>query len=186
MSIQDYKKLPTLHVHAKPRLPVIVARMRPSDIESVARLEAQCHVLAWSANAYATELGNPNAYYVVAKTEDGSLAGYGGIWVVVDELHITTIGTDPEMRGRGVGEKMLLALMAEGIERGATRATLEVRETNIAALRLYQKYGFEEAAKRRQYYSDNRENAVIMWAEGIATRDYGQFLRERRAELFGL
>jgi len=185
MSTQDYNKSQPVHVHAKPRLPVVIAKMRPSDIESVAKLEQQCHVLAWSANAYSTELNNPNAYYAVAKTEDGGLAGCGGIWVVVDELHITTLSTDPELRGRGVGEKLLTILMAEGVRRGATRATLEVRESNIVAQRLYEKYGFEHAAKRKQYYSDNRENAIIMWAEGVSTQQYADFLLQRRFELFG-
>jgi len=185
MSIQDYTDRQQVNVYAKPRLEVIVAKMRYSDLESVARLEQKCHTLSWNANAYTTELTNPNAYYAVAKTADGTLAAYGGIWVVVDEIHVTTIGTEPELRGRGVGEKILLALMAEGIRMGATRGTLEVRESNTAAQGLYKKYGFQEAAKRRQYYSDNRENAIIMWAERINSAEYAMFLRERRFELFG-
>jgi ribosomal-protein-alanine N-acetyltransferase len=185
MAIKENQNALPVHVHTKPRIPITISKMRPSDIESVARLERQCHVLAWNANAFATELSNPVASYYVAKTEDGSLAGYGGIWVVVDELHITTISSDPQLRGQGVGDKLLLVLIAEGIRLGATRATLEVRESNLIAQRLYEKYGFKNAAKRRQYYADNRENAIIMWAEGISTQAYAQFLIGRRSELFG-
>ena len=169
----------------QPLFEVSISRMRHSDIEVVTRLEAQVQALAWSANAYITEINNPNAYYAIAKTEDGELAGYGGIWVVMDEMHITNIVTNPKLRGRKIGERILIVLIEEGLRRKATRGTLEVRERNIIAQSLYKKYGFATVAMRRRYYSDNHENAYIMWAENIAGIPYRQMLREARARLFG-
>jgi ribosomal-protein-alanine N-acetyltransferase len=168
----------------RPIEPVKIARMRHSDIEVVTRLERICQPLPWSANAYITELNNPNAYYAVAKTEEGELAGYGGIWVVMDEMHITNLATNPDLRGRRIGERLLIFLIRAGIARGARRATLEVRESNIVAHSLYVKYGFEDVAMRRQYYSDNRENARIMSAEDIAEGPYLDKLQRIEDVLF--
>ena len=168
----------------RPIEPVRIARMRHSDIEAVTRLEQVCQPLPWSANAYTTELNNPNAYYAVAKTDEGELAGYGGIWVVMDEMHVTNIATNPTLRGRRIGERLLIVLIRAGIERGAHRATLEVRESNIVAHNLYLKYGFADVATRRQYYSDNRENAIIMWAEDLMGPAYQEKLWTAESELF--
>ena len=157
--------------------------MRPSDIEAVARLERRCYTLPWNPNSYITELGNTNAFYAVAKRSDGDLVGYGGIWVIVDELHITTLAVDPETRGQKIGERLLNAMMDEGIKRGATRATLEVRQSNKVAQALYHKYGFLDVAQRKAYYSDNNENAIIMWAEELVSPEYQQMLHEFRVRL---
>jgi ribosomal-protein-alanine N-acetyltransferase len=165
--------------------PVIISRMRHSDIEAVSRMERLCQPLPWSANAYTTELNNPNAYYAIAKTSDGELAGYGGIWVIVDELHITTLSANPTMRRRRIGERLLVKLLEEGIKKGATRATLEVRESNIGAQFLYKKYGFKDVAMRKQYYSDNLENAIIMWAEDLRGPGMQDVLLNARCTLFG-
>ena len=169
----------------QPPAPVRITRMRHSDIEAITRLEVICQPLPWSANAYTTELNNPNAYYAVAKTDEGEIAGYGGIWVVMDELHVTNIATNPVMRGRKVAERLLIRLMQEGIRRGATRATLEVRQSNHPAHNLYLKYCFEDVAMRKQYYSDNRENAIIMWAEDLTGAVYQKYLRDAEAAMFG-
>lgn len=163
---------------APPPGPVYLYPMRLEDVEHVSRLERRCYTLPWSSGAYVTEVGNPSAYYLVAKDADGTLLGYGGIWVIMDELHITTLAVDPDARGRRIGERLLLALIYEGIARGAARATLEVRERNAAAHGLYLKYGFEEVAVRKNYYSDNNENAIIMWANNLREPQYGQMLAD--------
>ena len=146
---------------------VFVTDMKTTDVPDVMRLEKRCFTLPWSSSAYLTEIGNTNAHYLVAKLENGALIGYGGVWVVMDEMHITTLAVDPFMRGRRIGERMLIRLLQEGMKRGAVRATLEVRQKNDPAHNLYLKYGFKDVAIRRAYYSDNGENAVIMWAEDV-------------------
>jgi len=165
-------------------LRIHIGPMRHSDIEGVSKLERRCYTLPWSSSAYVTEINNPNAHYLVGKTLDGDLIAYGGIWVIMDELHITTLAVDPSYRGQKVGERLLIVLMEEGIRRGASRATLEVRQSNRVAQNLYRKYGFQEVAMRRSYYSDNGENAVIMWAEELRSPGYQQLLREFKQQLF--
>ena len=160
----------------------LVRRMRLEDIEHVSRLERRCYSLPWSSSAYVTEVGNPSAYYIVATETDNTVVGYAGMWVVMDELHITTIAVDPSRRGRRIGERLLLDLTEEGIRRGASRATLEVRERNAVARRMYEKYGFEDIAIRKNYYSDNGENAIIMWANDLTLPPYQAMLANFKSQ----
>jgi len=101
-----------------------------------------------------------------------SIVGYSGIWVMTDEAHITTIASHPDVRGMGVGELLLVALIHRAIEIGARWMTLEVRATNAVAQNLYRKYTFKEMGVRRRYYSDNGEDALVMWTDAL---DSGSF-----------
>ena len=96
-----------------------------------------------------------------------SVVGYAGIWVMTDEAHVTTIASHPDVRGRGVGEFLLVALIHRGIEVGARWMTLEVRASNAVAQNLYRKYTFKEMGVRRRYYSDNGEDALVMWTDAL-------------------
>ena len=164
---------------------IVIREMRIDDIEYVSRLERRCYTLPWSSSAYVTEVGNSNAYYTVAALPDGTIAGYAGVWVIMDELHMTTIAVDPSVRGLKIGERLLLDVIREGIKRGAERATLEVRERNTVAHNLYLKYGFEDVAVRKNYYSDNGENAIIMWANDLVLPPYQAMLADYEARLAG-
>src|SRR4028119_195836 len=90
----------------------------------------------------------------------------------MDEAHITTLGVDPTIRGRKIGERLLCELLVAARRLGATRATLEVRESNTAAKNLYAKYGFAWVAQRKGYYTDNNENADILWINDMTTNDW--------------
>ncbi len=162
---------------------IVLRPMRLEDIEHISRLERRCYTLPWSSSAYVTEVGNPNAYYIVALDEEETLVAYGGMWVIMDELHITTLAVDPERRGQKIGERLLIELLEEGMSRGAERATLEVRERNIVAHSLYLKYGFGDVAVRKNYYSDNSENAIIMWANSLLSPEYQAMLRDHKHRL---
>jgi ribosomal-protein-alanine N-acetyltransferase len=96
-----------------------------------------------------------------------SIVGYAGIWVMTDEAHVTTIASHPDVRGQGVGELLLVALIHRGIEVGARWTTLEVRASNTVAQSLYRKYTFKEMGVRRRYYSDNGEDALVMWTDAL-------------------
>ena len=106
------------------------------------------------------------------------LAGFAGMWNVYDEAHVTTIGVDPSYRGRGFGEVLLMALFCEAVRRGATWVTLEVRVSNDVAQRLYQKYGMAVQTTRRRYYSDNGEDAHVMWSRSLRDPDYLQTISD--------
>lgn len=163
--------------------PVSVEPMRRGDIPFVSAIERRCYVIPWHENAYYTELSNRSACYLVARLE-GCVVGYAGMWVIVDEAHITTVAVAPEQQGKKIGERLLQGLLEESILHGATRATLEVREHNVVAQNLYRKYGFREAAIRKNYYTDNQENALVMWVDDIHLDSYIQRLRELKHELY--
>jgi len=163
--------------------PVSIEPMRPADIAVVTRIDKRCFPSPWLPSAYATELSNRSACYLVARIGQ-EIIGYGGLWVIMDEAHITTIAVDPDYQGRKIGELMLVALLEEGILQGGSHCTLEVREGNRIAQNLYKKYGFHNAALRKSYYTDNNENALVMWAEEINTVNYQHKLRELRHRLY--
>ena len=159
--------------------------MRGEDISTVLEIEALSFTTTWPANAFVNELNeNKLAHYFVGRL-DGKVVGYGGIWVILEDSHITTIAVHPDYRSRGLGEQMLTHLLDEAMSRGASWITLEVRESNDVAQRLYRKYGFTNVSVRRAYYSDNNENAVVMWAGNLKGQLYRNRLRALRAALYG-
>ena len=162
---------------------VSIEPMLPGDVEAVTRIDRRCYPSPWLTGAYTTELTNCSAAYLVARCASG-VVGYGGQWVVSGEAHITTLAVEPAYQRRRIGERLLIALIEEAWHEGASHITLEVRESNRAAQNLYQKYGFCAAALRKNYYTDNGENAIVMWANGIRTAEFKQRLRELRQRLY--
>ena len=112
-----------------------------------------------------------------------SIVGYAGIWVMTDEAHVTTIASHPVVRGQGVGELLLLALIHRGIEVGARWMTLEVRASNSVAQNLYRKYTFKEMGVRRRYYSDNGEDALVMWTDALDSDTFQAALERNEHKL---
>ncbi len=141
---------------------ISVSMMEKEDIKAVLEIEQECFETPWSENAFNMELKNEFAKYVVARV-DGEIVGYGGLWMILDEGHITNIAVKEEYRGKGVGSKMLKLLICTCKENGIGSMTLEVRRGNESAKTLYKKYGFLEAGIRPKYYEDNGEDALIMW-----------------------
>lgn len=144
-----------------------ISPMGIDDIGDVLRVEALCFSTTWPRNAFHNELTeNKLAHYFIGRNEQGIIA-YGGLWVILEDAHITTVAVNPAFQRRGFGERMLVRLLDEAIARGASWITLEVRESNHAAQALYKKYGFAVVNTRRGYYSDNDENALVMWAGNL-------------------
>ncbi len=161
--------------------PMRIEPMTTADLPAVLRIEGLSFSTSWPVNAFANEIrDNKLAHYFVGRVDDRVVA-YGGIWVILEDSHITTIAVDPACRGRRFGELMLLKLLDEAIVHGASWITLEVRESNDVAQRLYRKYGFTTVSTRRGYYSDNGENALVMWAGNLKGDLYGARLRALRA-----
>lgn len=149
-----------------------VAPMATSDIAAVIRIERACFSTVWPSDAFYNELGtNKLAHYFVGRIGERVVA-YGGIWIILEDSHVTTLAVDPEYRRRRFGEIVLLRLIDEAIERGAAWMTLEVRESNTAAQQLYRKYGFTTVTMRSGYYSDDNESALIMWAGSLKSQLY--------------
>lgn len=163
---------------------VEIAPMTAQDIPAVLEIERRSFATPWPREAYTHELDhNRTAVYLVAR-QDEAAVGYAGMWVVMDEAHITTIAVDPPLRGLGIGERLLIGLIDRAIERGARWIQLEVRQSNMVAQRLYHKYGFREVGIRRHYYSDNGEDAVVMWTGNLG-EDFQQRYRSLRTAFLG-
>ena len=161
---------------------VEIKKMTKDDVHTVSNIEKECFAIPWHESAYLTEITNRSAYYIVSM-QDGKMTGYAGMWVIMDESHITTIGVAKEYRGKKVGEMLLMSLLDEAMKRGARRATLEVRESNNVAQNLYRKYGFAPAAIRRGYYTDNYENAIVMWIDNMSSASYQAEFRALKRRL---
>lgn len=146
----------------------IIRPITPADIDAVWDIEKMCFSVPWSRQSFVLEVEkNRCARYVVAE-HSGTVVGYGGMWLIVDEAHITNIAVHPFFRRKGIGEAILKALMTEAHRMGIDRMTLEVRASNIAAQSLYKKLGFVEVGVRKGYYSDNNDDAIIMWNFSIS------------------
>jgi len=161
---------------------VRIEQMRREDIPRIMEIEKQCFSTPWHESAYLTELVNRSAYYAVGWVDD-KIVGYSGMWVIIDEAHITTIGVDPTYRGKKIGEQIFIAMLEEAQRRGASRATLEVRYSNEVAQSLYRKYGFTPVAIRRGYYSDNNEDAIVMWVDDMFSPEYQEMLKRQKQRL---
>lgn len=164
---------------------LVIEPMREEDIPQIMRIERMCFPTPWHENAFYAELHHEPACYLVAKV-DGQVVGYGGMWVIMDEAHITTLAVKPGYRRQHIGERLLLALLEVALARRARRVTLEVRMSNIPAQNLYAKYGFRAVAIRKGYYADTREDALIMWTDDIQTPEYQRMLRTNRWKLLRL
>jgi len=163
--------------------PIVIEEMRIDDIDPVQEVERASFPVPWPANAFRHELTqNKNAHYIVAK-EGEHIVGYAGLWLSLDEAHITTFAVLPQYRRRKIGERMLLSLFERAEKLGAEWLTLEVRASNLPAQRLYEKYGFRPAGVRRRYYSDNNEDAIIMWTERLRDRAVRDRIARLRATL---
>lgn len=139
--------------------------MREEDIDQIVNIEKLSFTIPWSKESFYNELyKNQFASYLVI--EDGEkIIGYCGVWIVVDEAHITNIAILPEYRGRKLGDALLAKVIQMAREMGAQSMTLEVRVSNHVAQNLYRKFGFENGGIRKGYYTDNHEDALVMWVK---------------------
>jgi len=137
--------------------------MREEDIDQVLEVEHASFTTPWSREAFYNELyNNKFAVYIVLE-HDQRVIGYCGVWIVIDEAHITNVAILPEFRGRKLGDAMMRKLMKVAQDMGAKTMSLEVRVTNYIAQSLYRKMGFQNGGIRKNYYSDNLEDALVMW-----------------------
>ncbi|MCA1061763.1 ribosomal protein S18-alanine N-acetyltransferase [Rossellomorea aquimaris] len=137
--------------------------MTVDDLDAVMEIENQSFSIPWSREAFLNEMEHNHLSTYLVAVEDNKLAGYCGVWLVVDEAHITNVAVLPDFRGRGLGESLMRKIMGIAIEFGARVMTLEVRVSNMPAQHLYRKLGFQDGGIRKRYYSDNQEDALVMW-----------------------
>ena len=142
---------------------IVIEEMKIDDIENVVEVENDCFSIPWSKESFIQEVTkNHLAVYLVAKFEEKAV-GYIGVWKIMNEGHITNVAVHSDFRRQGIGAGLISELLSLCEEQGIDCFTLEVRETNEAAKALYEKFGFYEIGRRKGYYQDNKEDAIIMW-----------------------
>jgi len=142
-----------------------------ADVDAIVAIEQASFTAPWTREMHVAELANRGVSYVyVARDHDGGIVGFCAFWRIGDELHINNLAVSPAMRRIGVASALLETILREGVRLGARRATLEVRRSNEAARRLYERFGFRVAGVRRSYYTSPIEDALILWREGEPLR----------------
>lgn len=183
-------------------LPFVVEDMKLGDLPQVLEIESAVFTLPWPESAFRYELTHkkhstmvvvrpsPNRIWGLAGlmqqvtgTGEGPVLGYAGMWLLVDEMHVSTIAVRPGWQGRGLGELLMLALLERGAKQGAGNATLEVRVSNHRAQAVYLKCGFEVVSRQKHYYVDNNEDAYIMATPAFDQPEFGQTLGQCRQQL---
>ena len=140
--------------------------MTAADVDAVCAIEEATFARPWSRASIENELTNSCARYVVLR-RGGETVGYAGMWLVIDEAHVTNVAIRKDLRGQGLGEKLMRALIQLAADSGLIWMTLEVRRSNAAAQGLYRKLGFVDVGWRKRYYEDNGEDALLMGLEHL-------------------
>jgi len=179
--------------------------MREADVNTVQEIERDIFATPWPRNAYYRELASrASAHYVVLRQDgiverpagyrgadfDPTIIGYGGMWRMYDEAHVTTIGVRKDLQHRGYGRVIFAGLVQAAYDMGAKWVTLEVRTSNENAMKMYESFGFKVIGRRKGYYTDNGEDAIVMWSDSIHSprfrRAYEANLERIEAEVKGL
>ncbi|KGF12841.1 30S ribosomal protein S18 [Peptostreptococcus sp. MV1] len=143
---------------------MIYRRMTAGDIDGVYEVELSAFEDPWSYNSLKGELKNKLSRYIVADN-DGKIVGYVGAWYIIDEAHITNVAVHKDFRGQKIGNGLIEALLAMCDRDKIASITLEVRAGNFVAQGLYKKYDFLAGGVRKEYYTNNKEDAIIMWKQ---------------------
>ncbi len=144
---------------------IVYRKMRADDIDGVYKVEVSAFDHPWTLSSLKSEQKNKLSKYFVAENEDKSIVGYIGAWYIIDEAHITNVAVHKDFRGLGIGEGLVSTLVDNCKDESISAITLEVRSGNSVAQNLYKKFGFLPGGIRKEYYADNKEDAIIMWKQ---------------------
>jgi ribosomal-protein-alanine N-acetyltransferase len=149
-----------------------IRKMTVEDVPAVVDLDQKSFSLPWPERSFRFEItDNPVSRCWVAEL-DGKVVGMIVVWLIVDEAHVATLATHPEFRRQGIGQRLLSHALRDLIQEGARRSFLEVRESNLAAQEMYRKFGYEETGRRRRYYRDNDEDAILMNLDSLSVERF--------------
>ena len=155
-------------------LRIAIERMLSADLEEVLAIERASFSMPWSRGAFLYELEQNHVARCYVVREVGRVIGYLCLWEVADELHITNIAVHPGLRRRGIGRALLSAVLDDGRQRALRLVVLEVRPSNVGALGIYESFGFRVVGRRRGYYYDTGEDALVMEASLGAGQGQGE------------
>lgn len=145
----------------------IVRPMTGDDINGIVKIEQAAFLTPWSRETFVAEMDNPMARYLVLE-EKHQLIGYAGMWIILDEAHVMNVAVLPHYRGQGLGRQLMTSLKECAHKEGANSMTLEVRVHNVKARNLYASLGFVASGVRPGYYTDTKEDALIMWCDHLS------------------
>jgi ribosomal-protein-alanine N-acetyltransferase len=187
------------------RQQLAIELMREADVATVQEIEREIFATPWPRNAYYRELASrASAHYIVLRRDgyfegppgfktpefDPTIVGYGGMWRMYDEAHVTTIGVRHDLQHQGFGRIVFAGLVQAAYDMGAKWVTLEVRTTNENAMKMYEAFSFKVIGRRKGYYTDNGEDAIVMWSDSIHSprfrRAYESNLERIEADVRGL
>ena len=181
-----------------------IKHLAPEHLPSAVELDRLCFGGLWAIEGYRRELDNPNSDLLglwlreTADCESGQnraglgapplqirpiLIGVGCLWAILEEAHIIMLAIHPSFQRQGLGQALLWALLKSACDRQLERSTLEVRESNLAAVYLYKKFGFKEAGRRKRYYEDTGEDALVMWRSGLEKPEFQQYLTVEKVQM---
>ncbi|MDZ8137364.1 MAG: ribosomal protein S18-alanine N-acetyltransferase [Nostoc sp. DedQUE04] len=148
--------------------------LTPEHLSALLELDRACFGGLWTMEGYQRELDSPNSDLLglFSPVDNSRLLGMGCFWSILEEAHITILAVHPEYQRQGMGAALLYSLIKTACDRKMERATLEVRASNLGAISLYQKFGFKTAGRRRRYYQDNDEDALILWLPDLQHRKF--------------
>ncbi|MEG3976489.1 ribosomal protein S18-alanine N-acetyltransferase [Microcoleus sp. herbarium8] len=182
-----------------------IKQIAPEHLNSAVELDCLCFGGLWTLEGYRRELDSPNSDLLglwTGEIEDSessqnragthhppplqippTLIGLGCLWAILEEAHIIMLAIHPEFQGQGFGQALLWALLKSACDRQLERSTLEVRDSNLAAVSLYKKFGFKEAGRRKRYYEDTGEDALVMWRSGLEKPEFQQYLAVEKVQI---
>jgi ribosomal-protein-alanine N-acetyltransferase len=181
-----------------------IKHLAPEHLPSAVELDRLCFGGLWAIEGYRRELDSPNSDLLglwTWETEDcesgqnragqgapplqisPTLIGVGCLWAILEEAHIIMLAIHPSFQRQGLGQALLWALLKSACDRQLERSTLEVRSSNLAAVSLYKKFGFKEAGRRKRYYEDTGEDALVMWRSGLEKPEFQQHLAVEKVQI---
>ncbi|MEG4302102.1 ribosomal protein S18-alanine N-acetyltransferase [Microcoleus sp. D3_18a_C4] len=181
-----------------------IKHLAAEHLNSAVELDRLCFGGLWAIEGYRRELDSPNSDLLglwTWETDDcesapnragtetpplqipPTLIGIGCLWAILEEAHIIMLAIHPQFQGQGLGQALLLALLKSACDRQLERSTLEVRDSNLAAVSLYKKFGFKEAGRRKRYYEDTGEDALVMWRSGLEKPEFQRYLAVEKVQM---
>ena len=158
--------------------------LETDQLDAVVELDQRSLGGMWTIEGYRREMDSPNSdLLILQQMTPQQILGVGCVWAILDEAHITTLAIDPTVQRQGWGSVMLQALLRAARRRELEWATLEVRVSNLGAIALYKKFGFESVGERKKYYQNPEENALILWRKGLQRSEFGQRLEDWEQEI---
>ena len=161
-----------------------IEKMTLASLDEVMQIEALAYGKHhWSRDSFVAEIDNKISTYNCAIDESGKMAGYMGLWKIIDEGHVTNLAVHPDFRRKGVAKALLLSALEECYIEKIKYLTLEVRVSNQGAINLYESFGFKSLGVRKKYYQNNNEDALIMWSENIFSENFKKRYEDLKAKI---